>query len=94
VGNSKTLMKTLSTVYLSITDDKLQASGRGLLEMSSIIENEYNQQQQQQQEDYEEFLEFKQLQDREKGILPEDYPIGETPHPGSFNDRGLVIIQE
>ena len=43
----------------------------------SSIENEYNQQQ---DEDYQEFLEFKERRDREKGVLPEGYPIGETLH--------------
>lgn len=46
----------------------------------SSIENEFNQQQ---QEDYEEFLEFKERRDREKGILPEGYPIGDTVNPKS-----------
>jgi hypothetical protein len=55
----------------------------------SSIENEYKQQQ---DEDYEEYLEFKEKRDREKGILPEGYPIGETLHPKtvkSYTKLGL-----
>jgi hypothetical protein len=44
----------------------------------SNIENEYNQQE---EEKYEEFRDWKERHDREKGILPEGYPIGETLHP-------------
>jgi hypothetical protein len=43
----------------------------------SSIENEYKQQQ---EEDYQEYLDFKEKRDREKGILPEGYPIGDTLH--------------
>ena len=43
----------------------------------SSLENEYKQMQ---HEDYEEYLAFKEKRDREKGILPEGYPIGDTLH--------------
>lgn len=56
----------------------------------SSIENEYNQQQ---EEDYQEFLEFKERRDREKGILPEGYPIGDTVHPKSIKSYAKLGLQ-
>lgn len=53
------------------------------------IENEYKQQE---EEDYQEYLDFKEKRDREKGILPEGYPIGDTLHPltvKSYTKLGL-----
>jgi hypothetical protein len=42
--------------------------------------NVFNWNKQQQEEDYQEYLDFKEKRDREKGILPEGYPIGDTLH--------------
>jgi hypothetical protein len=55
----------------------------------SSIENEYKQQE---DEDYEDYRDWKERRDREKGILPEGYPIGDTLHPDtvkSYANLGL-----